>query len=122
MEIGECELAQGAIHRIAEADTRAIRLADGAPVAPALVERDHVVIVSPAEPRRNIHNERPLAGEPKRSGSEQSAFNAVRFALAQDAARRHMSIAPLLPIHRERVQKILYLDGSGKSRELCILT
>src|SRR3989344_6130543 len=117
MKIRERELAERAIDRIAESDGGVIRLTDGTPAPTALVERDNMVVVALPEPRRDIHNQRPLAGEPERGGGEKSALDTVGLPLPEGAARRHMRIALLLPVHRERVEEVLYLDGAREAHE-----
>ena len=117
MKIRNCEFAQSVINRIAKSNRSVIRLADSTPPSAAFIESKNVIEVTFPVLRREIHNQRRLAGYPERGGSEKRAFNAMRPVLAKYTARRHMSVAFLFPICRKRIKKVLNPDWRRESRE-----
>jgi len=117
MEIRKCELARRTIDRIAESDGCVICFADGAPVPVALVERDNMIVVTLIWDRRKIHNNWRFAVDPKRSGGEESALNAMCLPFPQNAAWRHICVAAFFPISRKRIKKILDFNRRREARE-----
>src|SRR3989344_5733954 len=91
-----------------------IGFADSTIATSALVERDHMINVSPSHSRREIHNKRWFAVEPERTCGKQGTFNAMFLLFFQYSTRRHMSVALLLPIHGKCIEKVLDLDRRRK--------
>ena len=89
-----------------------VRFGDGAP-ASVLAEKRHDVLVV-QEICFEVEQEGPLSSEPKGGSGDEGAFDAVGLALAEDSARRHMSVPIFFEIDGEAVEKILDFLGRGK--------
>ena len=116
VEVRHRELAQGAVHRLAVAQPRAVALRQRAPRASAAEQRDHVRVVV----RRaiEVHDERWLAVDPQRAGGEERALDAVRDAVAEHVAHRVDGLAVRLVIGRERAHELLDAQRGVQAREL----
>ena len=84
LEVGEGELAQGAVDGGAEAEAGEVGLGDASPEAALAVEGDDVVVVVDGF---EVHEQRRVAVEAEGGGGEERALEAVAFALAEGAAR-----------------------------------
>src|SRR5215470_13605336 len=108
LEIAHHQLAHAAIDGLAEAQTREVRLRDGAPVAAYAVDADDVVGVLHG---LEVEEQGGEAQHPMRSGGEDRALEAVRGSLAEHPARRPGAAGEVVGHRLERP-----LDSDGRSQ------
>ena len=103
LEVAERELAQGAIDGRAKAQACEVRLGDGAPEATFAIESHNVIVVAHGF---EIHEQWRMTMDAEGGGSQQCAFKAMAFALAQRALRGAGCVSILV---LERIDELLDL-------------
>ena len=110
--VGQGQLADGLVDRVAVADDGVVGFRDGAPASVFFEQRDDVFVIE--LDGLEVEEERGFAVQPESGGGEQGAFDAVGFALAKHAPGRHVGVAVFFEIDREAVEEVLDLAGRRK--------
>src|ERR1039458_5481873 len=85
LEVRHRQLAQRAVYRLAEAESREVGFRQGAPMPEAAEDGEHVIVVPHGF---EVEQQRRLAHHGQSGGGEQGALHAVGGAVPEDAARR----------------------------------